>query len=345
MQALDLLLGDLDLLERRRDLLEGQVAALATRSRSGREGPRSRAASPRPPRAALPRSPPDVPVLHEKHVRLLSQSPVLSCASAARKYMPCCREPGAVPLGNGDDRIQTLPGPDARRPGRPPGDRGQPHPGRGRGRREGDPRRRRSRHDGDGAVASSTSPSSSASSTSTRSRPAFTCRASRRSSTRRSTTVVLGETLRAEELARTDRRAGARAPGRACAPRSRIAARYPETVPTPVSGLRHPGDLHPVRDRGRLRARDPDPDRRRGAGDDRVSVRPGAARRQRARAPGRRRLHRGRDRARLRRRPRRHPQPARDRLAAHRPSRGRRGRDRRTRPAPHRRSLDELGDL
>ena len=43
--------------------------------------------------------------------------------------------------------------------------------------------------------------------------------------------------------------------------------------------------------------------------------------------------------------PGRDPQPARDRLAAPRPPRGRRGRDRRARPAAHRRVVDELGDL
>ena len=85
--------------------------------------------------------------------------------------------------------------------------------------------------------------------------------------------VVLGETLRAEELAAhiaervRERQEGLRA-------EVPIAARYPETVPTPASSL-DPGDLHPVRHGGRLRARHPHPHRRRGAGDDRLPLRPG----------------------------------------------------------------------
>ena len=67
-------------------------------------------------------------------------------------------------------------------------------------------------------------------------------------------TVVLGEALRAEGLAAhiaeqvRERQGGLRA-------EVRIAARYPETVPAPISGPAHPGALHPVRHRGRLRAR------------------------------------------------------------------------------------------
>ena len=152
VQALDLLLGDLDLLERLRDLLEGEIAALAARRRSAPAGPRSRAAAPRRRRSGSPpfASGPAVAVLHEKRVRLLSQSPVLSCCLRAARR--------SIRLGTRARRSRTLlamatdrthPATTPRRPGRPPRDRGQPDPGRRARRREGDPRLRQ-RRAGDG---------------------------------------------------------------------------------------------------------------------------------------------------------------------------------------------------
>ena len=96
--------------------------------------------------------------------------------------------------------------------------------------------------------------------------------------------VVLGETLRAEELAAQiaepvrERQDG---PARRGDDRRPL----PGDGPDPGLGPPHPGDLHAVRHRGRLRARHPHPDRRRGPGDDRLPLRPGAGRR-RARASG-----------------------------------------------------------
>ena len=65
--------------------------------------------------------------------------------------------------------------------------------------------------------------------------------------------VVLGEAFKAEILAAhvaekvRERQNGQRA-------EVSLTARYPETVKTPESGHRHPGDLRPLRHRGRLRA-------------------------------------------------------------------------------------------
>ena len=158
--------------------------------------------------------------------------------------------------------------------------------------------------------------------------------------------VVLGESLQRRGARRPDRRAGPRAPGRA-ARRGRgspPAIRRPS--PTPASGPRDPGDLHPVRHRGRLRARHPHADRRRGPGDDRLPLRPGAGRRPRPRAPRRRRLQRRRDRARSSTRVpvATHNQRGIGTLHIGRPE----GVDAEIdapRPAAHRRGVDELGDL
>ena len=84
--------------------------------------------------------------------------------------------------------------------------------------------------------------------------------------------VVLGETLRAEELAAhiagrvREQQEGLRA-------EVTIAARYPETVRDPGLGPSHSGDLHAAWNGGRLRARHPYPHRRRGPGDDRLPLR------------------------------------------------------------------------
>ena len=48
--------------------------------------------------------------------------------------------------------------------------------------------------------------------------------------------VVLAEALQRRGARRPDRRAASATARRGCVPRSPIAARYPETVPTPVSG-------------------------------------------------------------------------------------------------------------
>ena len=70
--------------------------------------------------------------------------------------------------------------------------------------------------------------------------------------------VVLSETLRAEELAAhiadqvREQQGGLRA-------EVTIAARYPETVPTPRLGPAHPGDLHAARHRRRRPSAAPAP--------------------------------------------------------------------------------------
>ena len=156
--------------------------------------------------------------------------------------------------------------------------------------------------------------------------------------------VVLEESLRAEVLAAhiaervRERQAGKRA-------EVRISARYPETVPAPVSGHPHPGDLHAVRHRRRLRARHPHPARRRGPGHDRLPVRPGPRRGRRPRAARRAGLQPRRDRPRHRHRPPRDPQPARHRHPLDRLPRERERRHRRARAAADRRVLDVLRDL
>ncbi len=127
------------------------------------------------------------------------------------------------------------------------------------------------------ARAASTSPSSSASSTSTRSQAGVHMSRFEEVVNEAIDEVILGETLRAEELAGhiadqvRERQRGLRA-------EVTIAARYPETVPTPVSGPAHAGDLHPLRHRGRLRARHAHAHRGRGPGHDRLPLRAGAAR-------------------------------------------------------------------
>ena len=157
--------------------------------------------------------------------------------------------------------------------------------------------------------------------------------------------VVLGETLRAEELAAhiaervRERQQGLRA-------EVTIAARYPETVPTPASGPPDPGDLHPLRHRGRLRARHPHPHRRRGPGHDRLPLRPGPGRRPRPRAP-RRATASPTTRSSASSKP--SPSPPTTSAASASLHLGRpEGSDlesRRPRPPAHRRAVDELGDL
>ena len=98
--------------------------------------------------------------------------------------------------------------------------------------------------------------------------------------------VVLGEALRAERLAAhiaervRERQGGLRA-------EVRISARYPETVPAPVSGLPTQEIYTLFGTVGRLRARHPHPHRRRGPGHDRLPLRPGPGRGRRPRAPRR----------------------------------------------------------
>ena len=109
-------------------------------------------------------------------------------------------------------------------------DAGQPLAGRRHRRREGDPGQDRRR------PRTSTTPTSSASSTSTRARPASTCRASRRSSPRRSTRSCSARRFKAEVLAAhiaqhvRERQGGLRA-------EVSVTARYPQTVTTPESGM------------------------------------------------------------------------------------------------------------
>ena len=177
----------------------------------------------------------------------------------------------------------------SRRPGRTPSDRGQPLARRRTGV-EKVIRVKRRRRDGETPLPRR---ASSASSTSTRGRPASTCRASRRSSTRRSTRSSSARRCAPRSLAAhiaervRERQGGLRA-------EVTITARYPETVHDP--GLRppDPGDLHPLRHRGRLRARHPHADRRRGPGHDRLPLRAGDGRRPRPRAARRARLRRRR---------------------------------------------------
>ena len=91
--------------------------------------------------------------------------------------------------------------------------------------------------------------------------------------------VVLGEAFRPRCWPPTSPStcASARA---GCGPRSRSppATRRPSPRPSPA---RDAGDLHPLRHRGRLRARHPHADRRPGPGDDRLPLRPGDGRRAR----------------------------------------------------------------
>ena len=109
--------------------------------------------------------------------------------------------------------------------------------------------------------------------------------------------VVLGEAFKAEVLAAhvaekvRERQNGQRA-------EVSLTARYPETVATPESGDRHPGDLRPLRHRGRLGDGDADADRRPGPGDDRLPLRAGDGHRALARTARRGGLRRRADRAR-----------------------------------------------
>ena len=156
--------------------------------------------------------------------------------------------------------------------------------------------------------------------------------------------VVLGESLKAEGLAAhiaehvRERQQGMRA-------EVRIAARYPETVPTPVSGL-ETQEIYTllgtavVSERGTRTLTGIEAQGMTACPCAQELVAGG-----RARAPRRGRLRRRRDRAHPRPRPGRDPQSARDRLAAPRPAGGRRGNRRRARSAAHRRAVDELGDL
>ena len=298
MQALDLLLGDLDLLERLRDLLEGQIAALAalddqlaqllgvgqrTPRRCLRRPPRSSPDSRRPPPEAHP---PSLPIAR----------PLLS----GRASLPAPRtRAGGYRHGS---RAERAPYPCARWPrSRPPvTDAATSRPGA---------RRPRSASPASASAASrrsSTSPPRPTATPRPLLRRARVLRRPRPAPGRRPHVPLRGDRQRGDRRRRSwsrrcaPRSSPRRSPSR-CASASTgmraevtIAARYPETVPTPVSGTRHAGDLHAVRHRGRLRARHPHADRGRGPGHDRLPLRPGAARRPLARAPRRRRLHRRR---------------------------------------------------
>ena len=98
---------------------------------------------------------------------------------------------------------------------------------------------------------SSSTPSSSASSTSARSRRARTCRASRRSSTRRSTRSSLGDRRSAPRTSPTRIAETVRERQGALRAEVTIAARYPEHKPAPGQRHHDAGDLHAARHRGR----------------------------------------------------------------------------------------------
>ena len=126
------------------------------------------------------------------------------------------------------------------------------------------------------------------------------------------------------------RRGAGRAHRRECVERQGGPAREVKIAPATRrrahAGLRHPhpGDLHPLRHRRRLRPRHPPPDRRRGPGHDRLPVRPGAGRGQ---APATRLGPTGSattTSTASSTRSHRHPQPARRRHPLHRRARGRR---------------------
>ena len=231
MQAGDLLLGHLDLLECGGDLLEGQIAAIAAE--------RDQRLELLWPHRLLARI--LIQPLGDRLQRLditastatlfPSRGPAPSLRP--RKYRELARSRGASsPTLHGRWR-PTRPPALHRRTRRAVGDAGhpgEPLPGRRDRGREGDPgqggRHRRT----------STTPTSSASSTSTRARPGSTCRASRKSSARRSTRSCSARRFRAEVLAAhiaqrvRERQGGLRA-------EVSVTARYPETVTTPVSGI------------------------------------------------------------------------------------------------------------
>ena len=135
MQVADLLLGDLDLLERRRDLLEGQIAALAAAARSA---PRSSSESRERlfARLRVRLSPVGLgtfraPASASKHVRLLwhDRPPAPERARSIGtlvQRIEGCAAPGAergsrTLMSHGDDRDRLGHAATAsRRPGRPP---------------------------------------------------------------------------------------------------------------------------------------------------------------------------------------------------------------------------------
>ena len=98
-----------------------------------------------------------------------------------------------------------------------------------------------------------------------------------------------GRGLQGRGAGRPRRREGARAPGRA-AGRGLGHRPLPGDGHDPGERQEHPGDLRPLRHRGRLRAGHPDADRGPGPGHDRLPLRPGDGRRALARTARRRGL-------------------------------------------------------
>ena len=369
-----LFLGQLDLLERRGDLLEGQVAALPAVGDQ-----RAKLVGVLKPRIAVE---PGARLLAARRLfpgglgavvagqqnvplRQTPSRPVLSTALGVRAgrsiwagltvrcTLTLANQPVTRPLRSGSGRHRTTPSgerfphrderdergsvPQRRRTGVAAPHRGQPDPRRRPRDREGDQGQR------PGAV---TRPTAASSAPAAGSRDAagdyffaelecFVDLNPRQAGVHMSRfeevvnaaidEVVLGETLRAEELAAhiagrvREQQAG---PARRGDDRRSLSGDGRD----PGLGPSHSGDLHVVWNGGRLRARHPYPDRRRGPGDDRLPLRPGAGQRPLSRAAGRRRLHRRRDRACARGRSGGHPQPARHRVAAPRPAGGGRAR-------------------
>ena len=342
MQLPQLLLGDLDLLQRGGDLLERQEAALlALRDQ-------------RPKLVQLV----DRRLVRQQHLVLdrsapLGAGPCKHCTTDDPRRPPSpeidfvsdstrnrsrqhrLRMTRPVPSGHAAGR-QRLP---HRRPGPASGASRQPLARRRHRGREDRPRQAGRRR------AAVLRPAASASSTSAATRRARTCRASRRSSTRSIGEVVLGEAaFKAEALAQRiaelvrERQGAARA-------EVTVAARYPEHKPAPVSGI-PTQEIYTLF--GSAVASRSGTRRLVGVAAQGMTACPCAQQLVMgdvARAPARRRLHRRRDRADLRPRPRRDAQPARPRHAAHRLPRGRRHGDRGAHAARHRRGLDVVGDL
>ena len=87
--------------------------------------------------------------------------------------------------------------------------------------------------------------------------------------------VVIGEAFLVETLAEHIARHIVSPAGRCCRAEVRIEAQYPLARRTPVTGLADAGDRHADRDRERVAPAGPPGRRRRGLGDQRLSVRAG----------------------------------------------------------------------